>query len=91
MANSATESEFFSDLEKPQDQDSRLMRHNLALRDNIQAVAAIKELLDFENYLEALEIWCLLSPDTQNDLWVAPTKGGIFTSVQRNQIRYGKL
>ena len=86
MANKATESEFFEEIES---QETRLMRHNSALRDNIQAVASIKELLDFENYAEALEIWGLLSEQVQSDLWVAPSKGGIFTTKQRNQIKFG--
>lgn len=80
-----------SSLEGNETQDSRLMRHNIALRDNIQAVAAIKELLDFENYVEAKEAWGLVPQKIQQDLWVAPTKGGVFTTKQRDQIRYGEL
>ncbi|MDX1453759.1 MAG: hypothetical protein R3183_14495 [Oleiphilaceae bacterium] len=61
----------------------RLIRHNTAVRDNLESVLMIKCELAAENYSAAAEAWFELDNDTKQDLWVAPTKGGIFTTQER--------
>lgn len=61
----------------------RLHSHNRALRDNIQAVAAIKYAMALDEYEEAYEMWMLLPEEIRTDLWISPSKGGIFTTQER--------
>lgn len=62
---------------------SRLMAHNLSLRDNIQAVAYIKDCIQGEDNFSAYEAWSLLPEETQEALWVSTKAGGIFSTVER--------
>jgi len=60
-----------------------LLAHNVALRENIQAVAAIKSAMDARDYPDAYGIWELLPENVRDALWVAPTLGGVFTTEER--------
>lgn len=61
----------------------RILSHNRALRENIQAVAAIKAAMQADDYQEAFEMWILLPENVRDELWLAPSKGGIFTTEER--------
>lgn len=61
--------------------------HNSVLRDNLSSVLIIKESLSLEEYSSAKEAWYELSEDEQRGLWLAPTKGGIFTTKERTQMK----
>lgn len=80
MALQASSHEFDDDHINETD---RLLAHNRALRDNIEAVAAIKSAMKMQDYEEAFEMWILLPESIRDDLWVAPSKGGVFTTEER--------
>ena len=65
----------------------RLMLHNEVLRDNIQSVMAIKEAMACDDLSTAKEAWSELTEIEQRSLWVATTKGGIFTTSERKTIK----
>tara|TARA_R100000951_G_scaffold57092_1_gene47946 strand:+ start:931 stop:1530 length:600 start_codon:yes stop_codon:yes gene_type:complete len=46
-------------------------------------VLLMKALWTEENYKEAYEIWCNFSEENKEKLWVAPSKGGLFTTEER--------
>jgi hypothetical protein len=53
------------------------------VRDSWPSIAAIKEGIETGNLHIAVEAWAELTNDEKKDLWVAPTKGGIFTTAER--------
>ena len=69
----------------------KLLEHNEALRDNLQAVLAIKESLAENDYENAAMYFHEIGKDVAIALWVAPTAGGIFTVKERDQIKSDKL
>lgn len=69
------------------DQDDVLLRHNAAIRDNWQAVSAVKQAIEAEDYVFLAEIWLNLADDVKDSLWLAPTKGGIFTTKEREVLK----
>jgi hypothetical protein len=66
----------------------RLMEHNAALRDWMHLVLDIIEhFREPDPDLEAIAVsWSKIPQDAQRALWVAPSKGGIFTTVERATI-----
>ena len=65
----------------------RLLAHNAALRDNMPTVMAIMEYLLNDDYSAAYEAWAELSQDEMAALWVAPSKGGIFSTDMRRKMK----
>ena len=65
----------------------RLLRHNEYLRDNLASVSCIKDCITQKAFDEAHEAWCELSQDEQTALYIAPSKGGIFTTKERAIIK----
>lgn len=71
-----------------------LKSHNQAVRENLDSIMAIKEGLiqditkdnELRDINSAAEAWFELSEEVQTRLWVAPTKGGIFTTRERDII-----
>lgn len=57
------------------------------IREEIFTVSAMKEALVNKEYSTAKEAWAELDEPTQRELWRAPTKGGIFTTVERGQMK----
>jgi hypothetical protein len=68
----------------------RVMEHNTALRDWMHLVLDIIEhFREPEPDLEAIAVsWAKIPQDAQRALWVAPTKGGIFTTSERDTIKF---
>lgn len=64
-----------------------ILRHNGVLREFIFTVAAIKSALIDSDWTKAAEAWCELDEDSKRALWLAPTKGGIFTTKEREQLK----
>ena len=58
----------------------KLLEHNEALRANLMAVQALKDFIATEELQDACEVLYGLDEETRTALWVAPTKGGIFTT-----------
>ena len=88
MALEAAWHEFTEDFISETD---KLLAHNRALRDNLTAIAAIKEAMQYEDYEEAFNMWVLLPESVRDDLWVAPSKGGIFTTEERRIMQTDKF
>lgn len=65
----------------------RVLAHNAAVRDNIESIVAVKAFLLNDEYDAAYESWVEMDADTLKVLWMAPSKGGIWTTNDRNQMR----
>lgn len=72
---------------KAQEEEARLNAHNAAVARNIESVQAIKAYISNEEIGEAAKCWYELSEDDQAALWRAPTKGGIFTTKERDVMK----
>ena len=68
-------------------QISRLMAHNNCLRDHLPTVLAMKESMALGELSTAKECWDELDENEQRALWLATTKGGIFTTQERETIK----
>lgn len=66
---------------------ARLLAHSQAVRDNWHSVVYMKEALAEEDSLKFREAWDELSREDQVALWVAPSRGGIWTTAERTQMR----
>ena len=64
-----------------------IVRHNKAVRDNFQVILAVKEALAADDYTEASMYFYEMNEEDARALWVAPSKGGIFTTREREQIK----
>lgn len=64
-----------------------LAAHNKAVRENLDSVNAIKEAIAEGDLSRAAENWFELDDDTKAALWRAPTKGGIFTTAERDTMK----
>lgn len=62
------------------------------IRENYDAIYNLKYAMDVEEWETAHGVWNVdFSQDDREVLWIAPTKGGIFTTKQRNIISHGGL
>lgn len=58
-----------------------------AKKDYAQTIKTIKDGLNGGDYSRAAEAWFELTDDEKAKLWVAPTKGGPFTTKEREQMK----
>jgi hypothetical protein len=58
-----------------------------AIASNISSIAAIKEGIALDKMAEAAEEWFTLDDETKKSLWVAPSKGGVFTTKERDVMK----
>lgn len=67
----------------------RVLQQNEALRDleTLKAVLGIKEALAEDNFYEVCELFYSMTDEQRNALWVAPSRGGIFTTEERAKIK----
>ena len=72
---------------KPAVSVDELIEYNQTVRDEFPSIAAVKIALADGNYSSAKEAWHELDEQTQRRLWKAPTKGGIFTTAERTQMK----
>lgn len=80
-----TDIEKFFEQTTEQEQDyklNRMLEHNIAVRENWQLISAIKECLSSEDYIGLAQLWIAVPESIKHHLWVAPTKGGIFTTQE---------
>ena len=61
--------------------------HDDALRDNLASVNAVKLGIADNDLTTAAEAWQELPEEVQRALWLAPSKGGIFTTEERKTIK----
>ena len=64
-----------------------LMKHNEAVRANFNSIAYMKEAHENGDALAFAEAWLELDDDAKSALWLAPTKGGVFTTAERAFLR----
>jgi len=64
-----------------------IMAHNEALQRNYASVYFIKEHLELKALEAVAEAWGEISNDDKKALWVAPSKGGIFTTAERSDLK----
>jgi len=61
--------------------------HDKALQENLASVNAIKLSIEENDLSTAAECWFELEEDVQRALWLAPSKGGIFTTKDREVMK----
>jgi len=65
----------------------RLLRHNDMVRMHLPSILAIKEGIALNELSGACEAWSEFDEQTQRNLWVATTKGGIFSTEERRVMK----
>jgi len=68
----------------------KLLKHNIAVRDNIETIVAMKAYLLNAEFGLAYEAFAELDEDTLYALRLAPTKGGIFTTQEVALMKSGE-
>jgi hypothetical protein len=63
------------------------MDHNEALQRNYASVYFIKEHLALRAWEAVAEAWGEITNEDKKALWVAPSKGGIFTTAERGDLK----
>lgn len=64
-----------------------LLAHNEALRNWFDNIYAVKTCIGTQQWQQAIEAWDEVPHDDQRALWLATTKGGIFTTEERRIIK----
>lgn len=72
---------------QPTQDEVRKNAHDAALLRHAESVAYICQSLDAGNIREACEEWAQIPQDDQRALWLAPSKGGVLTTQQRQTIK----
>lgn len=70
-----------------QDVADWFIKMNTCIRDNMESITAIKDCIVGNALYEAGQAWFELSEEDQKTLFVAPSKGGIFTTEERDIIK----
>jgi len=70
---------------------SALMTHNEAVRKEWETVHYMKLAHIEKDALAFAEAWLELDEDTKHALWLAPTKGGVFTTEERAYLRSNEV
>lgn len=70
-----------------QNDTAPLMAHNESLQRNYASVYFIKEHLELRAWESVAEAWGEISDDDKRALWLAPSKGGIFTTAERKDLK----
>lgn len=60
-----------------------ILKHNDVARENFDSIYFIKEYIKTGDVAGVAQIWLELSNEIKEALWVAPTKGGVFTTEER--------
>ena len=64
-----------------------LMEHNNAARELLPSICAIKEGIATGDLASACEEWFGLTDEEKKSIWLAPTKGGFFTTSERQVMK----
>lgn len=64
-----------------------ILKHNDAARENFDSIYFIKEYIKTGDVAGVAQIWLELSNEIKEALWVAPTKGGVFTTEERTFLK----
>jgi len=63
--------------------DERKARCDEAAEQYAASITAIKDAISREDFYSAMEAWDEVPQAAQMDLWLAPSKGGVFTTAER--------
>lgn len=63
------------------------IKMNTCIKENLHTIILIKDSICSDQFYEAGQAWFELSQDDQKALFVAPSKGGIFTTEERDIIK----
>jgi len=74
-------------LEKQSQDNDPLAAHNRAKEANKASIEYIKEGIKNDDMLAVAEAWIELTNDDKEALWVAPSKGGVFTTYERKILK----
>lgn len=80
----------FVEIKEPTQEEKdakRKAEHDAALARHSESIAFIKERLAAEDYAAVADEWRAFPKDDQMALWLAPTKGGCFTTAERDSLR----
>jgi hypothetical protein len=69
----------------------RAQANTQAILAHIQSIMTIKLGIDSGELSTAAEAWFELSEDEKKSLWTAPTKGGVFTTKEREIMQSGEF
>lgn len=67
--------------------DTTEVDHMEAVRDLMPSIMAIKESISSGDYSAGQEAWIELTDQEKTSLWKAPSKGGIFSTIERNAMK----
>ena len=73
--------------QKVEEATERLRGLVSAVLSSHSSIVAIKEGIALDNLSEAAEEWFTLEDDIKASLWIAPSKGGVFTTREREVIK----
>jgi hypothetical protein len=65
----------------------RFRRLTQAILDHYPTIDVVKEGIASKDFMLASEAWFELSEEEQRKLWVAPSKGGVFTTAERETMK----
>ena len=68
-----------------------LLEHNKVLSENLASVWYIKQHIQEDDEHGVAEAWDELSNEQKEALWLAPTKGGVFTTQERAYLKSDKF
>lgn len=68
-------------------EENPLAAHDAAVKANFESINCIKQSIEQEEWEVVAEAWAEISDDDKRALWVAPTKGGIFTTAERKALK----
>jgi hypothetical protein len=84
MALQAEPWEFDEDAPNP---NEPMLKHNEAVRNNIEMIAALKESIATGEDDFAAQLWQEAGEALRDILWIAPSKGGILSTKERSYIQ----
>ena len=66
---------------------NRLIAHNETWRNNSSSIYFIKEHIELKSWEAVAEAWAEISNEDKAALWLAPSKGGAFTTAERAALK----
>ena len=82
---SEEEADDFKDAEPTE--DSKLLPHNNAARENWKSIAYMKKYMELEDWVAAAQAYAEISMEDRELLNIAPSKGGIWTTAERDALK----
>lgn len=69
----------------------RVLRSMALVRANLDQIIEIKQAIESDDYVYGSQLWFEFNEYERNTLFLAPSKGGIFTTPEREAIRRFRL